>query len=131
MLEYASMRFTFACASATTLPPVIVTAARSAKTALQSRPSGPSATIIAPGLAADEHRAEVGGESDGHVADGREQERRGELARRDGPSREVVGRDHRREHREHDEEHAEERGERVDDDEPTERGVARDGDRPG
>ena len=53
MLEYASMRFTFACASATTLPPVIVTAARIAKTALQSSPSGPSATIITRRIAAN------------------------------------------------------------------------------
>ena len=52
MLEYASIRFTFACASATTFPPVIVTAARIAKTALQSRPRGPSATSITRRMAA-------------------------------------------------------------------------------
>ena len=43
MLEYASIRFVFVCASATMLPPVIVTAARTARTALQSTLSGPSA----------------------------------------------------------------------------------------
>src|SRR5919109_2039423 len=43
MLEYASIRLVFVWASATTFPPVIVTAARIARTALQSTPSGPSA----------------------------------------------------------------------------------------
>src|SRR5258706_13957880 len=43
MLEYASIRFVFAWTSATTFPPVIVTAARIAKTALQSTESGASA----------------------------------------------------------------------------------------
>src|SRR5258708_37916366 len=53
MLEYASIRFTFPCASATTLPPVIVIAARIAKTALQSRPSGPRLPIITRRMAAN------------------------------------------------------------------------------
>ncbi|OLC11115.1 MAG: hypothetical protein AUH39_00355 [Chloroflexi bacterium 13_1_40CM_67_9] len=43
MLEYASIRFVFVCASATMFPPVIVTAARIARTVLQSTPSGPRA----------------------------------------------------------------------------------------
>src|ERR671935_2782734 len=41
MLEYASIRFVFVCTSATTLPPVIVTAASTAKTLDQSTASGP------------------------------------------------------------------------------------------
>src|SRR2546421_6144775 len=53
MLEYASIRFTFDCASATTLPPVIVIAARIANTALQSRPSGPKPPIMTRRIAAN------------------------------------------------------------------------------
>src|SRR4030088_2674904 len=53
MLEYASIRFTFPCTSATTLPPVIVIAARIAKTALQSSPSGPRPPIITRRIAAN------------------------------------------------------------------------------
>src|SRR5256885_164318 len=41
MLEYASIRFTFSWTSATTLPAVIVNAARTAKTLDQSTASGP------------------------------------------------------------------------------------------
>src|SRR5439155_21157354 len=40
MLEYASIRFVFVCASATMFPPVIVTAASTANTVLQSTCSG-------------------------------------------------------------------------------------------
>src|SRR6185295_10896033 len=43
MLEYASIRFVFICTSATTFPPVMVTAARIANTELQSTASGASA----------------------------------------------------------------------------------------
>src|SRR6266508_6744109 len=43
MLEYASIRFVFVCTSATMLPPVIVTAARTANTTLQSTARGASA----------------------------------------------------------------------------------------
>src|SRR5207248_11706624 len=41
MLEYASIRFTFGCASATTFPAVMVIAASTAKTADQSNTSDP------------------------------------------------------------------------------------------
>src|SRR5919108_5967400 len=41
MLEYASIRFVFVCASATMLPAVMVIAARSANTLDQSTASGP------------------------------------------------------------------------------------------
>src|SRR5438477_3467175 len=41
MLEYASIRFTFVWASATTFPAVMVIAASTANTADQSRASGP------------------------------------------------------------------------------------------
>src|SRR2546421_9689728 len=41
MLEYASIRFTFGCASATTFPAVMVIAASTAKTADQSSTSDP------------------------------------------------------------------------------------------
>jgi len=53
MLEYANIRFTFPCTSATTLPPVIVIAARIAKTALQSSPSGPRLPIMIRRIAAN------------------------------------------------------------------------------
>src|SRR5947209_15959956 len=53
MLEYASMRFTFVWASATTLPAVIVTAARIARTAPQSTPSGPIAPTSTRRIAAN------------------------------------------------------------------------------
>src|SRR5712691_202871 len=43
MLEYASIRFVFVWARATMFPPVIVTAASTARTALQSTLSGPRA----------------------------------------------------------------------------------------
>src|SRR2546427_11979228 len=41
MLEYASIRLVFVCASATTLPAIMVIAASTANTADQSRASGP------------------------------------------------------------------------------------------
>src|SRR5688572_19306974 len=41
MLEYASIRFTFVCTSATTFPAVIVNAASTANTVDQSTASGP------------------------------------------------------------------------------------------
>src|SRR5438093_4240193 len=44
MLEYASIRFTLGCASATTFPSVMVIAASTAKIAVQSTASGASAT---------------------------------------------------------------------------------------
>ena len=53
MLEYASMRFTLVCASATMLPPVMVIAASTAKTAAQSSASGPSAETITRRMAAN------------------------------------------------------------------------------
>ena len=52
MLEYASIRFVFVCARATMLPPVMVKAARMARTALQSTPSGPSAPTSSRRIAA-------------------------------------------------------------------------------
>src|ERR1700738_4594149 len=53
MLEYASIRFTFGWTSATILPPVIVTAASTANTALQSSPNGPSEPIMIRRMAAN------------------------------------------------------------------------------
>src|SRR5919197_3751130 len=53
MLEYASIRFVFVCASATTFPAVIVTAARTAKTIVQSTPSGPRAPTSTRRIAAN------------------------------------------------------------------------------
>src|SRR6476660_4992677 len=53
MLEYASIRFTFVCASATMLPPVIVMAANTAKTVDQSSASGPRAETITRRIAAN------------------------------------------------------------------------------
>ena len=41
MLEYASIRFTFVCISATMLPPVIVSTARTAIAPYQSAPLAP------------------------------------------------------------------------------------------
>ena len=53
MLEYASIRFVLPCARATTLPAVIVTAARTAMTMLQSTASGPSAPTSTRRIAAN------------------------------------------------------------------------------